>query len=65
MKVQRMSWWSTGITPEGMTLLDMRDELAYRDGYTSRPFRTNSDDVLFGVSIINYISALYEVKLTP
>ena len=43
-----------------MILLDMRGELPYRDGYTSRPFRTNSDDVLFGVPIItiflSYIS---------
>ena len=35
-----------------MILLDMRGELPYRDGYTSRPFRTDSDDVLFGVPII-------------
>lgn len=32
--------------------MDMRGELLYRDGYTSRTFRTNSDDVLFGVPII-------------
>ena len=35
-----------------MILLDMRGELPYRDEYTSRPFRTNSDDVLFGAPII-------------
>ena len=48
-----------------MILLAMRGELPYRDGYTSRPFRTDSDDVLFGVPIITMISALYEVKITP
>ena len=30
----------------------MRGELPYRDGNTSRPFRTDSDDVLFGAPII-------------
>ena len=35
-----------------MHLLDMRGELPYRDGYTSKPFKTDSDDALFGVPII-------------
>ena len=30
----------------------MRGELPYRDGYTSRPFGTDSDDILFCESII-------------
>ena len=49
----------------GMILLDMRGKLPYRYGDTSRPFRTDSDDVLFGVTHYYYISALYEVKITP
>ena len=32
--------------------MDMRGKLPYRDGYTSRPFKAESDDVLFGVPII-------------
>lgn len=35
-----------------MHLLDMRGELPYRNRYISRPFRPNSDDVLFGAPII-------------
>lgn len=35
----------------GVILLDMRGELPYRDGYTSRPFKVESDGALFGVPI--------------
>ena len=42
-----------------MHLLDMRGELPYRDGYTSRPFRTVSGDILFGVPTITiYLSCM-------
>lgn len=36
----------------------MGEKLLYRDVYTSRPFKTNSDDVLLGVFIILYICSV-------
>ena len=36
----------------------MGEKLPYRDVYTSRPFKTNSDDVLLGVFIILYICSV-------
>lgn len=46
-------------------MLDMRGELPYRDGHTSKPFRTDSDDVLFGILIITiYLSCMKDHSIT-
>ena len=45
--------------------MDMGGELKYRDGYTSRSFIMNSDDVLFGVPIIIIYLTYMKVKTIP